>query len=405
MNRRPKSREETPKEGSDRARPYRTATICGRAAQKARVFGLVPVQSGTGWRIGNTTAAGDLCKQNQLLAWISGQAPALLQCWYAKTRNFVMPRLTKNARLTKPFRKPIRKPVRNPNGNNPPLAVRDGADWARQEAAFQFRQGTTVTVIDFTAFIGRLATASGETILPFFRTSLSIDNKSPERFDPVTEADRAAEAVMRRLIKANFPQHGIVGEEFGNEREDAEYVWVLDPIDGTKSFIAGFPIWGTLIALLHKGTPVFGMMHQPHIGERFSGDSGSAHYSGPSGERRLTVRRCATLKEATSYTTSPLLMNAADREIFGRVESAVKLSRYGGDCYSYCMLAAGHLDLVVETELKAYDIAALIPIVTGAGGVITNWEGKPAQSGGRIVAAGDARVHQAALKVLNSQDT
>ena len=250
-----------------------------------------------------------------------------------------------------------------------------------------------MTVIDFTAFIGRLATASGETILPFFRTSLSIDNKSASDFDPVTEADRAAEAVMRRLIKANFPQHGIVGEEFGNEREDAEYVWVLDPIDGTKSFIAGFPIWGTLIALLHKGTPVFGMMHQPYIGERFSGDSGSAQYSGPSGER-LTVRRCATLKEAT-YTTSPLLMNAADREIFGRVENA-KLPRYGGDCYSYCMLAAGHLDLVVETELKPYDIAALIPIVTGAGGVVTNWEGKPAQSGGRIVAAGDARVHEAA---------
>ena len=178
-----------------------------------------------------------------------------------------------------------------------------------------------MTVIDFTAFIGRLATSSGETILPFFRTSLSVDNKSDSHdFDPVTEADRAAEAVMRRLIKANFPQHGIVGEEFGSEREDAEYVWVLDPIDGTKSFIAGFPIWGTLIALLHKGTPVFGMMHQPFIGERFSGDSGSAHYEGPSGERKLAVRRCASLNEATSFTTSPLLMNAADRAAFGRVE-------------------------------------------------------------------------------------
>jgi myo-inositol-1(or 4)-monophosphatase len=200
-----------------------------------------------------------------------------------------------------------------------------------------------VTVIDFTAFIGRLATSSGETILPFFRTSLSIDNKSTAHdFDPVTEADRAAEAVMRRLIKASFPQHGIVGEEFGNEREDAEYVWVLDPIDGTKSFIAGFPIWGTLIALLHKGTPVFGMMHQPFIGERFSGDSGSAHYHGPSGERKLAVRRCASLKEATSFTTSPLLMNAADRAAFGRVEDAVRLTRYGGDCYSYCMLDSDH---------------------------------------------------------------
>src|SRR3954467_15725641 len=236
-------------------------------------------------------------------------------------------------------------------------------------------QGTAVTVIDFSAFIGRLATASGETILPFFRTSLSIKDKSKTKdFDPVTEADRAAEAVMRRLIKANFPKHGIVGEEFGSEGEDAEYVWVLDPIDGTKSFIAGFPIWGTLIALVHRGTPVFGMMHQPYIGERFSGDSVSAQYAGPTGERRLAVRRCASLQEATSFTTSPLLMNSADRAAFGRVEAEVRLTRYGGDCYSYCMLAAGHLDLVIETELKAYDIAALIPIITGAGGVVTNWE-------------------------------
>ena len=260
-----------------------------------------------------------------------------------------------------------------------------------------------MTVIDFKAFIGRLATASGETILPFFRTSLLIDDKSANLdFDPVTEADRAAEAVMRRMIKASFPQHGIVGEEFGSEREDAEYVWVLDPIDGTKSFIAGFPIWGTLIALLHKGMPVFGMMHQPYIGERFSGDNGSANYSGPSGQRRLTARRCASLKEATSYTTSPLLMNAVDRAAFAKVEAAVRLTRYGGDCYSYCMLAAGHLDLVVETELKPYDIAAIIPIVTGAGGVVTTWDGGPAQGGGRIIAAGDPRVHDAAMKLLNS---
>ena len=277
-------------------------------------------------------------------------------------------------------------------------------DWARQEPSFfaaQVRE-TAVTVIDFTAFIGRLATASGETILPFFRTSLSIDNKSVSHdFDPVTEADRAAEAVMRRMIKANFPQHGIVGEEFGSEREDAEYVWVLDPIDGTKSFIAGFPIWGTLIALLLQGTRVFGMMNQPFIGERFSGDSGSAHYRGPSGERKLAVRRCSSLRDATMFTTSPLLMNSADRAAFNRVEEAVRLTRYGGDCYSYCMLAAGHLDLVIETELKPYDIAALIPIIAGAGGIVTTWEGKPAQNGGRIIAAGDPRVHDAAIRLLN----
>lgn len=258
-----------------------------------------------------------------------------------------------------------------------------------------------MTVVDFTAFIGRLATSSGETILPFFRTSLSIDNKNSHDFDPVTEADRAAEAVMRRLIKSNFPQHGIVGEEFGSERQDAEYVWVLDPIDGTKSFISGFPTWGTLIALLHRGTPVYGMMHQPYIGERFSGDSKSARYQGASNSRKLAVRRCTSLAEAVLFTTSPKLMNDADRDVFHQVEADVRLSRYGGDCYSYCMLAAGHLDLVIETDLKPYDIAALIPIVAGAGGVVTTWEGKPAQNGGRIVAAGDPRVHEAALKRLN----
>jgi fructose-1,6-bisphosphatase/inositol monophosphatase family enzyme len=147
---------------------------------------------------------------------------------------------------------------------------------------------------------------------------------------------------------------------------------------------------------------VFGMMHQPFIGERFSGDNGSAQYSGSTGERKLAVRRCASLDDATLFTTSPLLMNAADRASFGRVEQAVRLTRYGGDCYSYCMLAAGHLDVVIETELKPYDIAALIPIVTGAGGIVTTWEGKPAQNGGRIIAAGDPRVHEAAIKLLNS---
>lgn len=260
-----------------------------------------------------------------------------------------------------------------------------------------------MTVIDFTAFIGQLATASGKTILPFFRTSLGVENKNAGRdLDPVTEADRAAEAVMRRMIRDSFPKHGIVGEEFGSERADADYVWVLDPIDGTKSFIAGLPIWGTLIALMHRGAPVYGMMHQPYIGERFTGDNGAARYEGPSGRRKLAVRRCAALAEAVLFTTSPRLMNAADRARFERVESEVRLSRYGGDCYAYCMLAAGHLDLVIETELKPYDVAALIPIVSGAGGIMTTWEGQPAQAGGRIVAAGDKRVHEAALKLLNA---
>jgi myo-inositol-1(or 4)-monophosphatase len=260
-----------------------------------------------------------------------------------------------------------------------------------------------MTAIDFAAFVDTLATVSGDTILPFFRTALGIDDKGPTgRFDPVTAADRAAEAAMRALINKTFPAHGILGEEFGNERIDAEYVWVLDPIDGTKSFITGMPLWGTLIALMRKGEPCYGMMHQPFTGERFTGDGKAAHYRGPAGVRDLHVRPCASLADAVMLTTSPLLMKPDDRTRFGKVENNVKLSRYGGDCYAYCMLAAGHADLVIEAELKPYDIMALIPVVTGAGGVMTAWDGSPATKGGRIIAAGDARTHKAAMELLNA---
>jgi len=257
-----------------------------------------------------------------------------------------------------------------------------------------------VTVIDFAAFIDQLATVSGDTILPFFPTSLGNDNKMSHGFDPVTEADRAAEVAMRRMIKTTFPQHGIVGEEFGDENPDAEYVWVLDPIDGTKSFISGLPLWGTLIALTHNGAPAFGMMHQPYLRERFFGDGGAAVFRGPSSQRHLAVRRCASLADATLFATTPQMFHGADRAAFDRVESEVRLSRYGGDCYAYCMLASGHVDLVIEAGLKSYDIAALVPIIAGAGGVVTTWEGEPAHNGGRVVAAGDKRVHEAALKLL-----
>lgn len=258
-----------------------------------------------------------------------------------------------------------------------------------------------MTAVDFSAFVDELATAAGAAILPFFRTALSIENKNASgSFDPVTAADRAAESVMRAMIRRTFPDHGIIGEEYGNERGEAEYVWVLDPIDGTKSFITGMPAWGTLIALTRLGEPVYGMMHQPFTRERFSGDGGAARYRGPAGERALQVRPCRALAEAVLLTTSPLLMNEADCGAFRRVEARVRLSRYGGDCYAYCMLAAGHVDLVIESGLKPYDMIPLIPIIAGAGGVVTTWEGGPAQAGGRIVAAGDARVHAAAMAAL-----
>jgi myo-inositol-1(or 4)-monophosphatase len=260
-----------------------------------------------------------------------------------------------------------------------------------------------MTAVDFSAFVDELATLSGDTILPFFRTALSIEDKSRGiSFDPVTAADRAAETAMRSLIRRSFPAHGIIGEEFGEDGADAEYVWVLDPIDGTKSFISGMPAWGTLIGLTHFGAPVFGMMHQPFTRERFSGDGGAARYRGPAGDRILQTRRCDALKDAVLFTTSPRLMKEADRRAFGRIEEAVRLSRYGGDCYAYCMLAAGHVDLVIETELNRHDIIPLIPIITGAGGVVTTWEGTAPEGGGRIIAAADERLHAAARAMLTS---
>jgi myo-inositol-1(or 4)-monophosphatase len=258
-----------------------------------------------------------------------------------------------------------------------------------------------MTPVDFTTFVDRLAAVSGEIILPFFRTSLGVENKSRSGgFDPVTAADRTAESAMRNLIRAQFPEHGIMGEEFGNERADAEYVWTLDPIDGTKSFISGMPVWGTLVGLMRGGKPAFGMMHQPFTRERFTGDGEAAHYRGPNGQRALRTRPCGNIEEAILFTTSPLLLEGADLEAFGRVQARARLSRYGGDCYMYCMLAAGHVDLVIEAGLKPHDVVPLIPIVQGAGGVITTWEGGPAEAAGRVIAAGDRRIHEAAMEIL-----
>jgi histidinol phosphatase-like enzyme (inositol monophosphatase family) len=256
--------------------------------------------------------------------------------------------------------------------------------------------------VDFESFVDELATLSGRAILPFFRTAMLPEDKSRGGvFDPVTEADRAGEAAMRRRIKQNFPAHGVVGEEFGIDNSEADYVWFLDPIDGTKSFIAGLPVWGTLIGLTRRKVPVYGLMHQPFTGERFSGDCEAARYRGPGGERPLRTRACSQLKNAVVATTSPLLMDDSHRERFTAVERETRLSRYGGDCYAYCMLAMGHLDLVIEAGLKSYDIAALIPIVEGAGGVVTTWSGESAANGGAIIAAGDRHLHELALKRLN----
>jgi histidinol phosphatase-like enzyme (inositol monophosphatase family) len=262
-----------------------------------------------------------------------------------------------------------------------------------------------MSAVDFERFVHDLATRSGEVTLPFFRSSLAASNKAGAGgFDPVTEADKAAEVVIRRMIAETFPRHGVIGEEFGSSNADAEFVWVIDPIDGTRAFISGLPVWGTLIGLLRNGAPAFGMMHQPYTRERFWGDGRMARFRGPDGaERALRTRACAGISEATVMTTSPRIFNAKDRKAYDRVESAARLARYGCDCYAYCMLAAGHVDLVIETGLNAYDIVALIPVIEGAGGIVTAWDGGPAAAGGRIVASGDRRVHEAALSLLGAR--
>lgn len=260
-----------------------------------------------------------------------------------------------------------------------------------------------MSAIDFIGFVEEMATRSGQAILPFFRSRMATEDKSRGGvFDPVTEADRAAESVLRQMIRQQFPAHGILGEEFGAENLEAEYVWVLDPIDGTRAFISGIPVWGTLIGLTRNGVPVYGMMHQPFTGERYSGDGRQARYEGPGGARILHVREKAALEEATLMTTSPGLFQGAARAAYDRVERQVRLARYGCDCYAYCMLASGHVDLVIETGLQAYDIVALIPIIEGAGGIVTSWSGGSAAGGGEVIASANQRLHDRALALLNS---
>ncbi|HET6376981.1 MAG TPA: histidinol-phosphatase [Methylocella sp.] len=266
-----------------------------------------------------------------------------------------------------------------------------------------------MTTVDFSAFVEKLADIASDTILPFFRTALDTEDKSSGgMFDPVTEADRAAESAMRRMIQATFPNHGIIGEEFGPFQNDAEYVWVLDPIDGTKSFIAGLPVWGSLIGLLHHGNPAYGMMVQPFTRERFTGDGIGAYWRGPGPDhemtkRKLATRRCPGLQKATLMTTSPLLYAPGKLEAFRRLESTVRLSRYGADCYAFAMLAAGHVDCVIEPDVNPYDIVPLVPIIEGAGGVVTSWDGGSPAEGGDVIASCSPQIHEAVLCLLRGE--
>lgn len=251
-------------------------------------------------------------------------------------------------------------------------------------------------------FFAELAKAARNETLPRFRSDLKVDNKIAADFDPVTEGDRAAEQAIRALIAERFPDHGILGEEHGSFGLDREELWVIDPIDGTRSFISGVPVWGTLVGFYHRGRASMGMMDQPFTGERFFADGKAAHYSGPGGERLLKTRDCGGLENAIMFTTSPRIITGEALVRYDRLENNVRLARYGVDCYAFCMVAAGFADLAVESGLKPYDIAALIPIVEQAGGIVTTWDGGRPEHGGDIVAAASRELHRQALEFLNA---
>lgn len=239
-------------------------------------------------------------------------------------------------------------------------------------------------------FAETLVQAAAEIVLPYFRTSHAVENKFDAGFDPVTLADKRAEQVMRKLIKSRYPEHGILGEEYGEDSGTSRLTWVLDPIDGTRAFITGLPLWGTLIALNDGNRPVLGIMNQPFTGERFTGTLSESRL----GNQPIRTRKCARLEDAILMSTSPELFDIPARKaVFDRLASKSRMTRFGGDCYAYCMLAMGLVDIVIEDNLKPYDVQALIPIVEGAGGRMTAWDGSTAQNGGAIVACGDAELH------------
>ncbi len=256
---------------------------------------------------------------------------------------------------------------------------------------------------EYAEFACRMAQAAGAAILPHFREIIAVEDKRNFMgYDPVTVADRAAEDVIRAAIRASHPTHGIHGEEHGKQSGTSPLTWVIDPIDGTKSFILGHHHWATLIALHDGSAPVIGVVHQPFVGETFVGVAGGeAHWRRGDERRRLRTRRCARIEDAIVSTTDPRQFRTpGERAALAAVSDRARLLRYGGDCYCYTQLAMGFVDVVIEIGLQPYDVQALIPIVVAAGGRITDWQGGPCDQGGSVLACGDPALHEAALGLL-----
>ncbi|CAM3206436.1 inositol monophosphatase family protein [Paracoccus nototheniae] len=248
----------------------------------------------------------------------------------------------------------------------------------------------------------QMADAARHAILPWFRNAdLAADNKRPADFDPVTQADRAAERAMREVLADARPDDAILGEEYGATPGSSGLTWILDPIDGTRAFLCGAASWGVLIGLSDGQDIVYGLIDQPYLGERFEGGLGQSRLVFPGGERPLMARGGVTLDRALLLTTFPEIGSPAEAAAFARVSDRVRLTRYGLDCYAYGLLALGQVDLVIEAGLQSYDIAGPLAVVQAAGGIVTDWQGGPAAQGGQVIAAGSADLHRAALDLLN----
>ncbi len=246
-------------------------------------------------------------------------------------------------------------------------------------------------------FACELADIAATITLSYFKKPIGVTDKDKGAgFDPVTQADQEAEKAIRKVIEARYPEHRICGEEFGRKETDSPFEWYLDPIDGTRAFISGLPVWGTLISLAYNNEPIIGVIDQPYINERYLGWPGGASLNG----EVIKSRPCSTLATATLSTTDPDLFMAGERAAFDQILSETQLVRYGLDCYAYAVVAAGHMDIVIESGLKPWDMMALIPVVKGAGGDATSWNGSSAGEDGRLIAVGDKALLSAATKIL-----
>jgi histidinol phosphatase-like enzyme (inositol monophosphatase family) len=254
---------------------------------------------------------------------------------------------------------------------------------------------------DLTAFALELADASAARIMPSFRRVNRIEVKAGAVWDPVTEADRAGEQVIRDMIEARFPDHGIIGEEYGVKESRSGFTWVLDPIDGTRAFICGMPTWATLIGLSYEDRPSLGVMHQPFVGETFYGNPEGAWSRYRGNVTRLAVRPPRPLAEAILTTTAPeLYRSEAEKAALARLSDAARLTRYGGDAYFFCVMAAGQVDIAMDARMEIYDIAPLIPIIAGSGGVVSTWTRGDPSRGGNVISASSRQLLDEALAVI-----